>query len=331
MKKPYRVGIVGATGAVGREMIRILEERKFPIASLRLFASEKSEGLRLPFQGKEIPVEVLQKGSFQGIDLALFSAGASRSRAYAPQAVQEGSVVIDNSSAFRMEKDIPLIVPEVNGDLIKTHKGIIANPNCSTIQLVLALKPLHDVARLKRVVVSTYQSVSGAGGKAIEELKSQSEAVLQGKTFQPEKFPHQIAFNAIPHIDVFEEDGYTREETKIMRETQKIMNDSFSVTATAVRIPVFCAHSEAVNCEFEKPLSPEEARALLSKAPGVQVVDRPQENQYPLAIHGAGKDAIFVGRIRKDPTVSSGLSFWVVGDNIRKGGALNAVQIAESL
>ena len=331
MKKQYNVGIVGATGAVGREMIKVLEQRKFPVKSLRLFASERSKGLKLPFKGKKVPVEVLTHHSFEGLDIALFSAGASRSLEYAPRAVEAGCIVVDNSSAFRMEKEVPLIVPEVNGKLIPTHKGIIANPNCSTIQLVLALKPLHDRAKIKRVVVSTYQSVSGAGGKAIEELKEQTGQILKGKSPKPEKFPHQIAFNVIPHIDIFFDDGYSREETKIMLETQKIMNDSFAVTATTVRVPVFYAHSESVNCEFVKPISPEEARRILSKAPGVEVIDNPKEAKYPLAVFAAGKDNVFVGRIRKDTTVPSGLNFWVVGDNLRKGAALNAVQIAELL
>ncbi len=329
--KQYNVGIVGATGAVGREMIKVLEQRRFPVKSLRLFASEKSKGLKLPFRGKKIPVEVLNSHSFDGLDIALFSAGASRSLEFAPRAVEAGCVVIDNSSAFRMEKEVPLIVPEVNGKLIPTHKGIIANPNCSTIQLVLALKPLHDRATLKRVVVSTYQSVSGAGGKAIEELREHSGQILKGKSPKPEKFPHQIAFNVIPHIDIFLDDGYSREETKIMLETQKIMNDTFSVTATSARVPVFYAHSESVNCEFVKPISPEEARKILSKAPGVEVIDDPKKAKYPLAIDVVGKDNVFVGRIRKDTTVPSGLNFWVVGDNLRKGAALNAVQIAECL
>lgn len=331
MKEQYNVGIVGATGAVGREMIRVLEQRKFPVKRLRLFASEKSKGLKLPFKGKKVPVEVLNGASFEGLDIALFSAGALRSLEFAPKAVEAGCVVIDNSSAFRMEKEVPLIVPEVNGHLIKTHKGIIANPNCSAIQLVVVLKPLHDQAKVKRVVVSTYQSVSGAGGKAIEELKKQTEEVLKGKKAKPIKFPHQIAFNVIPHIDVFSEDGYSREEVKIIKETQKIMDDNFSVTATSVRVPVFYAHSESVNCEFEEPISPEEARKILSRAPGVQVVDDPGEAEYPLAIDVAGKDPVYVGRIRKDTTLPSGLNFWVVGDNLRKGAALNAVQIAESL
>jgi len=331
MKKQYNVGIVGATGAVGREMIKVLEQRHFPVKSLRLFASERSKGLKFPFKGKKIPVEALSGDSFEGLDLALFSAGAQRSLEFVPKAVEAGSVVVDNSSAFRMEKEVPLIVPEVNGHLIPTHKGIIANPNCSTIQLVLALKPLHDRAKIKRVVVSTYQSVSGAGGKAIEELREQTEQILKGKKPKPVKFPHQIAFNVIPHIDIFSDDGYTREEVKIIKETQKIMNENFAVTATAVRVPVFYAHSESVNCEFEKPISPEEARRILSKAPGVEVIDDPKGAKYPLAIHGVGKDNVFVGRIRKDPTVPSGLNFWVVGDNLRKGAALNAVQIAERL
>ncbi len=331
MVKQYNVGIVGATGAVGREMIKVLEQRNFPVKTLRLFASERSKGTKLSYKGKEINVEVLNDNSFEGLDITLFSAGASRSLEYVPQAVKAGCVVIDNSSAFRMEKDIPLIVPEVNPEMIKKHKGIIANPNCSTIQLVLALKPLHDYAKIKRVVVSTYQSVSGAGGKAIEELKEQTAEVLKGKPAKPSKFPHQIAFNVIPHIDVFVDDGYTREEMKIINETLKIMNDSFAVTATSARVPVFFAHSESVNCEFEKAISPEKARELLAKAPGIEVVDDPKQAKYPLAVHVAGKDNVSVGRIRKDPTVPSGLNFWVVGDNLRKGAALNAVQIAEHL
>ncbi|MBI4436561.1 MAG: aspartate-semialdehyde dehydrogenase [Candidatus Omnitrophica bacterium] len=331
MKKSYNVGIVGATGAVGREMIKVLEQRKFPVKTLRLIASEKSKGLKLPFKGKKIPVEVLNGNSFEGLDLALFSAGAQRSLEFAPKAVEAGCVVVDNSSAFRMEQEVPLVVPEVNAHLIPTHKGIIANPNCSTIQLVLTLKPLHDKAKIKRVVVSTYQSVSGAGGRAIEELREQTKEILKGKKPKSTRFPHQIAFNVIPHIDVFFEDGYTREEVKIIKETQKIMDENFAVTATTVRVPVFYAHSESVNCEFEKPITPEEARKILSKAPGVEVIDDPKEAKYPLAIHGAGKDNVFVGRIRKDPTVPSGLNFWVVGDNLRKGAALNAIQIAERL
>ena len=332
MAKKYNVAVAGATGAVGNEMISTLEQRNFPLDELRLLASEKSVGITLKFNGKDIKVRKLEYDSFKGIDYALFSAGASRSLEFAPKAVESGTIVIDNSSAFRMEKNVPLVVPEVNAHDIRKHSGIIANPNCSTIQMVVVLKPLHDYAKIKRVVVSTYQAVSGAGQKAIEELMAQTKALISFKEIEKKVFPHQIAFNCIPHIDSFLENGYTKEEIKMVNETKKIMGDySIAVTATTVRVPVFHSHSESVNVEFEKEISPEKARELLSKADGVEVVDNPSEKVYPLAINAAGKDPSYVGRIRKDDTVKFGLNMWIVSDNLRKGAALNAVQIAERL
>jgi len=332
MAKKYNVAVAGATGAVGNEMIATLEHRNFPVDELRLLASEKSVGKTLKFNGKDIKIRKLEYDSFKGIDYALFSAGASRSLEFAPKAVESGTIVIDNSSAFRMEKNVPLVVPEVNAHDIRKHSGIIANPNCSTIQMVVVLKPLHDYAKIKRVVVSTYQAVSGAGQKAIEELMAQTKAIINFKEVEKKVFPHQIAFNCIPHIDSFLENGYTKEEIKMVNETKKIMGDySIAVTATTVRVPVFHSHSESVNVEFEKEISPEKARELLSKADGVEVVDNPSEKVYPLAINAAGKDPSYVGRIRKDDTVKFGLNMWIVSDNLRKGAALNAVQIAERL
>ncbi|MCX7857924.1 MAG: aspartate-semialdehyde dehydrogenase [Deltaproteobacteria bacterium] len=332
--KTYNVAVVGATGAVGNEMVKILEERKFPVKSLKLLASERSIGKSLEFMGTDLPVEVLDEKSFKGVEIALFSAGGSVSLKYAPIAASEGCVVIDNTSAFRMEPDVPLVVPEVNPHAIKDYKkrNIIANPNCSTIQMVVALKPLHDYAKIKRIVVSTYQSVSGTGKKAIFELEDQVRALLMNKKVEKKVYPHQIAFNCLPHIDVFLENGYTKEEMKMVNETKKIMeDDTIKVTATTVRVPVFYGHSESVNVEFERKITPEKARSLLRKAPGVKVVDNPSKNLYPLAINAAGKDEVFVGRIRKDDTVEYGLNMWIVADNVRKGAALNAVQIAEIL
>ena len=330
--KKYNVCVEGSTGAVGREMLKVLEQRKFPIAGIKLFASERSKGLRFPFKGEQLMVEPLTKGSFKGMDLALFSAGASRSEEFAPLAVKEGCVVVDNSSAFRLKPEIPLVVPEVNLHALKRHNGLIANPNCSTIQLVLVLKPIHDAVGVARVIVSTYQSVSGAGGKALKELESQSRAVLDGKPVKTEKFPHRIAFNVIPHIDIFFDDGYTKEEKKIMAETHKIMEDeSIRVTATCARVPVFYAHSESVTLETKKKISVKEAQQILSKAKGVRLVDDPKNNRYPMPIEVAGKDDVFVGRIRVDQSCERGLALWIVGDNLRKGAALNAVQIAEAL
>jgi len=333
-KEKYNVAIVGATGAVGEQMREVLDERQFPVGEVRLLASERSVGQFLPFQSRQLPVEVLKADSFKDIDIALFSAGGSVSSEFAPMAVAAGAVVIDNTSVFRMEPDIPLVVPEVNAKEIANYKsrGIIANPNCSTIQMVVALKPIHDAARIKRVVVSTYQSVSGAGRKAMEELSQQVAALFNGKEIEKVKFPHQIAFNCIPHIDAFMADGYTKEEWKMIEETRKILGEpNLPVTATTVRVPVFCSHSEAVNVETYVKLSANETRRILREAPGIIVADEPENNLYPMAIDAAGKDATYVGRIREDKSVANGLNLWVVSDNLRKGAALNAVQIAEIL
>jgi len=332
--KAYNVAVVGATGAVGNEMIEMLEQRKFPVGNLVLLASERSAGTSLSYKGHDVTVQVLKENSFKGIDIGLFSAGGSVSRKFAPIAAASGCVVVDNTSAFRMDRDVPLVVPEVNAHAIAGYKkrGIIANPNCSTIQMVVVLKPLHDAAKIKRVVVSTYQAVSGTGKRAIAELESQVTAIYGNKEVTHSVYPHQIAFNCLPHIDVFLENGYTKEEIKMANETVKIMEDpSIKVTATTVRVPVFYSHSESVNVEFERELTPDEARKILSKAPGVVVVDDPKKNLYPLAIYAAGTDETFVGRIRKDESIACGLNMWIVADNIRKGAALNAVQIAEIL
>ena len=334
MSKLYNIAIVGATGAVGTEMLRVLEEREFPVQELRLLASERSEGNFLEFSGEEIMVQKLTRDSFAGIDIALFSAGGDRSREFCPIAAAAGAVCIDNSSVWRLDPEVPLVVPEVNpGDIAGyTRKGIIANPNCSTIQLVVALKPLHDAASIKRVVVSTYQAVSGTGQKAIEELRIQTGELLNGRPADCKVYPHQIAFNCLPHIDVFLDNGYTREEMKMVNETRKIMgDDSIKVTATTVRVPVFYGHSEAVNIETEKKISAELARELLAAAPGVQLVDDVKNLIYPMPIDAAGQDMTLVGRIREDESIANGLNLWVVADNLRKGAATNAVQIAEIL
>jgi aspartate-semialdehyde dehydrogenase len=331
-KDKYVVAIAGATGAVGREMIEILEERNFPVAELIPLASERSEGERVEFNGKKLVVRKLTKDAFTGVDIVLFSAGAERSREFVPAAVKSGAVVIDNSSAFRMDPKVPLVVPEVNAHAIAGHSGIIANPNCSTIGMVVALKPIHDAVKIKRVVVTTFQSVSGTGKNAIDELAGQTVALLNFRDIEKEVYPHQIAFNCLPHIDTFLENGYTREEMKMVNETRKILeDDSIRVTATTVRVPVFRCHSESVNIETEKNISANEARAILSGAPGIIVYDDPKKNLYPLAIDVAGKDDIYVGRIREDESVPNGINMWIVSDNLRKGAALNAVQIAERL
>jgi aspartate-semialdehyde dehydrogenase len=333
-KEKYNVAVVGATGAVGEQMREVLDEREFPVGELRLLASERSVGDLLPFQGKNIRVEILTEESFKNIDIGLFSAGSSVSAKFAPIAVASGAVVVDNTAYFRMEPDIPLVVPEVNAGEIANYKnrGIVANPNCSTIQMVVALKPIHDAAGIKRVVVSTYQSVSGAGRKAMEELSQQVTALYNGQDLAMEKFPHQIAFNCIPHIDVFEKGGYTKEELKLIHETRKLFGEpSMRVTATTVRVPVFCGHSESINIETGKKLTAADAKALLREAPGIIVADEPENNIYPMAIDAVGKDATYVGRIREDDSVPNGLNLWVVADNLRKGAALNAVQIAEIL
>jgi len=316
------------------EMIKTLEQRQFPVGSIKLLASERSEGKELRFDGRPVKVERLTKDSFKGVQVALFSAGASRSLEFAPAAAASGAVVIDNSSAFRMDPEIPLVVPEVNPHAIAQYKkrGIIANPNCSTIQMVVALKPIHDAARIKRIVVSTYQAVSGTGLKAIDELLSQTRAILNAQEIQKKVYPHQIAFNCLPQIDSFLENGYTKEEMKMVNETQKIMEDpTIRVTATTVRVPVLYSHSESVNIETEKKLTVKEVKEILSRAPGVLVVDNPALSEYPLAIHAAGRDETFVGRIREDESIPNGINMWIVSDNIRKGAALNAVQIAEIL
>src|SRR5262245_10297610 len=333
-KEKYNVAVVGATGAVGEQMREVLEERQFPVGELRLLASERSAGQFLPFQGQQIRVEILNEDSFKDIDIGLFSAGSSVSAKFAPIAVADGAVVVDNTAFFRMEPDVPLVVPEVNAKEIANYKtrGIIANPNCSTMQRVLALRPIHDAGRIKRVVGSTYQSVSGAGRQAMEELSQQVGALFNGREIRKQKFPHQIAFNCIPHIDAFTENGYTKEEWKMIQETRKILAEpNLPVTATTVRVPVFCSHSESVNVETVVKLSVAEARTILRDAPGVVVADEPENNVYPMAIDAVGKDATYVGRIREDHSVTNGLNLWVVSDNVRKGAALNAVQIAEIL
>ncbi len=331
-RRLFNVAVVGATGAVGTEMLRILEERDFPVKELKLLASGRSAGTKLEFRGKKIKVEELKKDSFKGIDVALFSPGASVSAIYAPIAAQAGAVVIDNTSQFRMDKDVPLVVPEVNPHAIAQYKkkGIIANPNCSTIQMVVALKPIHDVAKIKRVVVSTYQATSGAGREAMEELAKQTADLLSGRDIEPSIFPYQIAFNLIPQIDVFLDNGYTKEEMKMINETKKIMeDDSIKVTATTVRVPVFFSHSESVNIETAKKITADEVRKILKKAPGVEVLDDPSNKAYPMPFDAAGCDETFVGRIREDESIKNGINMWIVSDNIRKGAALNAVQIAE--
>jgi aspartate-semialdehyde dehydrogenase len=331
--KKYRVGVVGATGAVGREMIKMLESRNFPVEQVRYLASAKSAGKKLAYLGKEVIVEELKNDSGKGLDIALFSAGASVSKEFAPHFAKDGCFVIDNSSAWRMENDIPLVVPEVNPDDLTKDKKIIANPNCSTIQMVVVLKPIHDAAKIKRVVVATYQSVSGAGQKGIDELTSQSISWAKGEQVTPaSKFPYQIAFNLIPHIDIFGENGYTKEEMKMVNETRKIMGDNnIALSATCVRVPVFRAHSESVWIETEKKITPEEAKKLLLKAPGVEVVDDPQNKKYPMPLYAEGKQVTYVGRLREDISTKNGLTFWVVSDNLLKGAALNAVEIAETL
>ena len=332
MIKGFSVAVVGATGVVGREMINTLQERRFPVRELRLLASSRSAGKKMMFQGRELEVQELREDSFRGIQIALFSAGASVSKQFAPAAVKAGAVVVDNTSAFRMDANVPLVVPEVNPDQICRHHGIIANPNCSTIQMVVVLKPLHDEAKIKRIVVSTYQSVSGAGAQAMETLKTETASVLKGEKVTPSKFAHPIAFNLIPQIDVFLESGYTKEEMKMVNETKKIMGDpSIQVTATCVRVPVMISHSESVNVETEKKLTVAKARSLLKTAAGVCVMDQPEKGIYPVPIHAAGKYDTFVGRIREDDTIPNGLNLWVVSDNLLKGAALNAVQIAEKL
>ncbi|MFH1216016.1 MAG: aspartate-semialdehyde dehydrogenase [Pseudomonadota bacterium] len=330
----YNVAVAGATGAVGGAMLDVLERRNFPLKELRLLASERSVGKKLVFKGKEIPVQLLDKDAFKGIDVALFSAGGTRSLDFAPAAAAAGAIVVDNSSAFRMDPDIPLVVPEVNPDAIAqyTKRGIIANPNCSTIQMLVALKPIYDKVGIKRIVVSTYQAVSGTGAKAIEELQNQAKAWAAGAKIEKSVYPHQILFNCLPHIDSFLDNGYTKEEMKMVNETRKIFADSeIAVTATTVRVPVFYGHSESVNIETREKITAAQVKELLAVAPGVKLVDNPQLSQYPLALDCQGKFETLVGRIREDESIANGINMWVVADNILKGAALNAVQIAEVL
>jgi aspartate-semialdehyde dehydrogenase len=330
----YRVAVVGATGAVGREMLKTLAERDFPVREVIALASGRSTGLEVSFGEKSVlRVQALERFDFKGTEIALFSPGAAVSAVHAPRAAAAGCVVIDNTSQFRMEPDVPLVVPEVNPRHLKnfSKRNIIANPNCSTIQMVVALKPLHDIARIKRVVVSTYQSVSGAGKEAMDELFNQTRAVYVNDPTVPEQFTKPIAFNCIPHIDRFMEDGATKEEWKMAAETRKILDPDIAVIATCVRVPVFIGHAEAVHVEFETPITEEQAEEALREAPGVQLVDKREDGGYVTQVDAAGEDAVFVSRLRQDRTVPHGLAFWCVADNLRKGAALNAVQIAEAL
>ncbi|ADU66026.1 aspartate-semialdehyde dehydrogenase [Desulfurispirillum indicum S5] len=331
-KDRYNVAIAGVTGAVGEVFLQILEERQFPIHQLKLLASPRSAGKKITYAGKEYTVEALTQDSFADVDIALFSAGGGTSKEFAPIAAQAGAVVIDNSSAFRMDEDVPLVVPEVNPADAFRHKGIIANPNCTTIIMVVALKPLHDYSPIKRVVVSSYQSASGAGAKGMYELQNQTKQFCAGQPLEIQAFAHQLLQNVIPHIDTPQDNGYTREEMKMFHETRKIMGDqNIRVSATCVRVPVISAHSEAVTIETEQPISVEKARELLSAAPGIKVVDDLPNKVYPMPLFVAGRDDCEVGRIRKDLAFENGLTFWVVGDQLRKGAALNAIQIAELL
>ena len=333
-KTMVRTAILGATGAVGQEMLRILEERQFPTASLRLLASSRTAGQRLPYRGRLIEVEEVGEDSFRDTDLVLSSAGGSISKQWLPKAVAAGATCVDNTSAYRMEADVPLVVPEINSHALENHHGIISNPNCSTIQMVVALDPIRKEAGIKRLVIATYQAVSGKSGRAIGEMLDQTRQILDGRAdgIVPSEFPYQIAFNCLPHIDVFLENDYTREEMKMVHETWKIFEDnSIGITATTVRVPVVRGHSEAINVETHGPISVERVRELLAQAPGVAVVDDPSRNEYPMPIYAADRDLTYVGRIRKDESIENGINLWVVSDNLRKGAALNAIQIAEVL
>ncbi len=327
----YKVAVVGATGNVGREMLNILAERGFPADEVVALASRRSLGLEVSYGDRILKCKALEHYDFSDVDFCLMSAGSSVSKEWSPKIGKQGCVVIDNSSCWRYDDEVPLIVPEVNADAVAgyTKKNIIANPNCSTAQLVVALKPLHDAAKIKRVVVSTYQSVSGAGKDAMDELFNQTKAIYVNDSVEPEKFTKRIAFNVIPHIDVFREDGYTKEEWKMTAETQKILDPKIELTATCVRVPVFVGHSEAVNIEFENPLSADQARDILREAPGILVIDKREDGGYVTPFEATGEDATYISRIREDKTVKHGLNFWCVSDNLRKGAALNAIQIAE--
>ena len=328
----FHVAIVGATGLVGREFIKVLEQRNFPMRSIRLLASDRSAGTKLYVKHEQMEVKETTAHSFEEVDIALFSAGAEISNHFSPVAARAGAVVVDNSSAFRMDPNVPLVVPEVNAEDIKEHKGIIANPNCSTIQMVVAIYPLHKVDPIKRIIVDSYQSASGIGSAAMEELVDQSKLALEGREVVPHLFPHQIAFNVLPEIDLFLDNAYTKEEWKMVEETQKIMHaPEIAISATCVRVPVSIGHSEAIHIELTKPMSPQEARQILAEAPGVRVQDDPGISLYPHPWSAAGTDDVFVGRIRKDSSHERGLAMWVVSDNIRKGAALNTVQIAETM
>lgn len=330
--KKYNVAICGATGAVGETMLKVLQERNFPIKKIKLFASYKSKGRKYKFYNQNISVEELDNNSFQDIEIALFSIGADLSKEFAPIAVDNGAVVIDNSSAFRMEKDIPLVVPEVNPEDASWHKGIISNPNCSTIVMVIAINPIHKISKIKRIVTSTYQAVSGTGKKAIEELREQSRAFLDGEEVISEVYPVQIAFNVLPHVEDFYEDGYTKEEMKMVHETHKIIgDDSIKITATTVRVPVFTSHSLSINLELESKLTREDVREILNRAPGVKVMDDPGNLIYPTVLNSSGNDLVYVGRIREDNSIENGINLWVVSDQLRKGAATNAIEIAELL
>jgi aspartate-semialdehyde dehydrogenase len=330
MSKNYHVAIVGATGAVGVEMIKTLEKRNFPVSKLTLLASARSVGKKMEYKGETLTVAELGEDSFKGVDVALFSAGGSISKKYAPFAVQSGAVVVDNSSAFRMDETVPLVVPEVNGDDVRKNRGIIANPNCTTAVTLMALYPLHREFGVKRIFASSYQAVSGTGAQAIEELRSQVDDIVKGSEVKKSVYPHQIAFNVLPHVDTFLDTGYTKEEMKMQNEGRRIMHHpTFRASVTCVRVPVYRAHSVAVSAEFEKPVSVEKARQVLSQAPGLKLVDDPANNLYPLPLNCAGEDDCQVGRIRLDCAFDNGLAFWVSGDQLLKGAALNAVQIAE--
>ncbi len=333
-EKKINVAVAGATGAVGNQMISCLEEADFPVQSIKLLASARSVGKKLRFKGDWIAVEELKEDSFKGIDIALFSDGGGTSERFAPQAAKDGCVVVDNSNAWRMDPDVPLVVPEVNPHAIAqyTKKGIIANPNCSTIQMVVTLDPIHKKYGIKRIVVSTYQAVSGTGKKAIDELFDQTRALINFLNCENKVYPHRIAFNCLPHIDTFMANGYTKEEIKMVNETRKILeDDTIGVTATTVRVPVFHSHSESVNVETKEPISAQEVKLLLENTPGIKVVDDPENNLYPLATDAAGQDLTLVGRIRDDESIANGINLWIVADNIRKGAATNAVQIARIL
>lgn len=333
-EKKFNVAVAGATGAVGDQMIICLEERNFPVKSIKLLASSRSVGRELRFRGDLVEVEELKENSFRGVDIALFSAGGGISKNFAPIAAKDGCIVVDNSSAWRMDPEVPLVVPEVNPHAVAqyTNKGIIANPNCSTIQMVVPLDPIYKKCGIKRIVVSTYQAVSGTGKKAIDELFDQTRSMINFIDYKTNVYPHRIAFNCLPHIDVFLDNGYTKEEMKMVDETRKILeDDNIGVTATTVRVPVFFGHSESINIETRKHITASEVKSLLENAPGVKVMDDPEKNVYPLAVDAAGQDLTLVGRIREDESIPNGINMWVVADNIRKGAATNTVQIAEIL